>query len=454
MSYQQVIASKVKLNGIMGMQHHLLDRDRVKTNPDIDLTRSRFNYFIEGLTAENLNSRVKARIKQLNLKKRPRSDAVGLEDIVIKASPDFMLNVDAEVREKYFSDALHFLQNRYGKENVMYCQCHLDESSPHIHVGIVPITPDGRLSAKSLFSPKTLEQLQTDFHRDVSSRYGLERGESHAKKYLPIQKFKANQAKLKAEQFSHDLQLADIDRKKLEQIKQSTHYVKNGFLFTSEDKENVQLPTQNFIALRNIAEQGVKAVAKIDILKDDIQKIKHNEAQARSDLSFFLHELNKLEKDTANYSDVPKFCVNISTTPSTFGKKLLPITATTLIALPSKFLSLPTSTSIKLKKIMRNNIKKTGVKNIQKYIKNVVLAAHLQLKKNSQPTGCGCSTSWEPPKPSDTDFKKPDQTGLVLPPTPAHLGGEGINWDMVNWDLLTDLDKEEILRKLELARWL
>ena len=40
----------------------------------------------------------------------------------------------------------------------MYCQCHLDESNPHIHIGVVPITPDGRLSAKSLFCPKTLEQ--------------------------------------------------------------------------------------------------------------------------------------------------------------------------------------------------------------------------------------------------------------------------------------------------------
>ena len=157
MAFQQLIAKKIKLNGLMGIQHHMLDRDRVKTNPDIDLSRSHLNYFIENLTAENLNSRVKARIKQINLKKRPRSDAVSLEDIVVKASQDFMLNAEAETREQYFADALHFLQNRYGKENVMYCHCHLDESSPHIHVGIVPITPDGRLSAKSLFSPKNLE---------------------------------------------------------------------------------------------------------------------------------------------------------------------------------------------------------------------------------------------------------------------------------------------------------
>ena len=218
MAFQQLHAGKVKLNGLTGIQHHLLDRNRVKTNPDIDLSRSHLNYCIENLTADNLNSRVKARIKQLNLKKRPRSDAVGLMDIVVSAAAEFMLNAEAETREQYFADALHFLQNRYGKENVMYCHCHLDESSPHIHVGIVPITPDGRLSAKSLFSPKTLEQLQTDFHRNVSSHYGLERGEPHAKKYLPIQKFKAQQAKLKAEQFTQNLQTADINQQKIKQV--------------------------------------------------------------------------------------------------------------------------------------------------------------------------------------------------------------------------------------------
>ena len=42
-----------------------------------------------------------------------------------------MLNVDAEIREKYFFDALHFLQNRYGKENLMY--------SPTISFGENPI---------------------------------------------------------------------------------------------------------------------------------------------------------------------------------------------------------------------------------------------------------------------------------------------------------------------------
>ena len=196
MAYQQLHAGKVKFNGLVGIQHHLLDRNRVKTNPDIDLSRSDLNYSVEGLTADHLAKRVNQRIKNLNLKRKPRFDAVAIEDIIIGASSDFMLQLGAEQQEKYFAEALHFFQNRYGKENVMYCQCHLDESNPHIHVGIVPVTKDGRLSARDVFNPKSLEKLQTDFHRAVASHYGLERGEHHAKTYLELNKYKAQQAKL------------------------------------------------------------------------------------------------------------------------------------------------------------------------------------------------------------------------------------------------------------------
>lgn len=40
MDFQQLIAKKIKLNGLAGIQNHMLDRDTVKTNPDIDLSRS------------------------------------------------------------------------------------------------------------------------------------------------------------------------------------------------------------------------------------------------------------------------------------------------------------------------------------------------------------------------------------------------------------------------------
>lgn len=97
------------------IRRHLQERERVKTNPNIDLSRSHLNYCIEDLAPDYLSRRVKERIAQLHLKKRPRSDAVGIEDIIVSASVDFMLNLDCDTREQYFRDSLHFFQRRYGK---------------------------------------------------------------------------------------------------------------------------------------------------------------------------------------------------------------------------------------------------------------------------------------------------------------------------------------------------
>ena len=209
MLYQHLIAIKVKLNGLTGYRKDIMREFKVKKNPNIDLSRSHLNYCIENLTPDKLQRRVNERIKQLHLKRHPRSDAVGIEDIVVGASVDFMLQLSAEQREQYFLDALHFFQRRYGKENVMYCQCHLDESNPHVHIGVVPVTPDERLSARDLFNPKTLEQLQTDFHEDVSQSYGLERGEHHARNYFELNKFKAQQAKQEILQELHETIVRD-----------------------------------------------------------------------------------------------------------------------------------------------------------------------------------------------------------------------------------------------------
>ena len=324
----------------------------------------------------------------------------------------------------------------------MYCQCHLDESNPHIHVGIVPITSDGRLSAKSLFSPKTLEQLQTDFHLAVSSRYGLERGEHHAKKYLPLQQFKAKQAKIKAKAFINDLNSSQISLQEIDKITKSAHFVSSGLIFTSEDKENVQLPTHDFLLLKQMAEQGVKAIANIDVLNDDIQKLKRDETQARSDLRYFLHQLTKLEKDTAKYSAVPSAWRHHIDQAIDFWQKTFTAychdvnraTVRVFIATHGNF--------EETESIMHNLIKSTGINDVEKHIVDVIKAAKLQFKHNSTPNNL--PPAWKTPKPKETDYRKADKSGIV----PLQLSNvPDINWEMINWDLLSQLEKEEIRHK-------
>ena len=447
MSYQQLIAGKVKLNGLAGIQHHLLDRDRVKTNPNIDLTRSHLNHSIEDLSPEHLVHRVNQRIKQLNLKKHPRSDAVGIEDIIIGASADFMLNLNTKTREQYFTDALHFFQNHYGKENVMYCHCHLDESNPHVHIGIVPITPDGRLSAKSLFCPKTLEKLQTDFNREVAQHYGLERGEHHAKKYLPLQQFKAKQAQIKAQQFSDDLDSAILQQAQIDEIQQAVHFATNAFFF--KDKDNVELSTKHFLTLKHIAEQAIKAYITIQLLQEENQQLKQEKNILQSNYEFLEHRLNQLKKETTLYTAVPTLWREHIDSSILYWQKIFSAYCHDVNRATLRVFLASHGNYRHTEKIMHDFIKKTSIDDVHKYIANIIHAANLQHKNNFQPTTS--PPSWKKPKPSETDYSKPDELGVV-PLQLSHV--PDINWDMINWDLLPELDKDEIREKIALAHWL
>ena len=119
MAYQHLIAIKVKLSGLGGYRKDVMRQFKVKKNPNIDLERSQLNHFIENLLPEDLPRRVRQRIKQLHLKRKPRTDAVGLEDFTVGASVDFMLQLDEEKNEQYFADSLHFF--KIATEKKMSC---------------------------------------------------------------------------------------------------------------------------------------------------------------------------------------------------------------------------------------------------------------------------------------------------------------------------------------------
>ena len=109
-----------------------------------------------------------------------RKDAVICLEYLITASPAHF----GEWRESgnhgqdYFADSIAWLEKKHGKQNVVCTSIHLDESTPHLCAYVVPLTKDGRLSAKDFVGGrKVLADLQTDFAERVGKKHDLERGE-------------------------------------------------------------------------------------------------------------------------------------------------------------------------------------------------------------------------------------------------------------------------------------
>ena len=54
--------------------------------------------------------------------------------------------------EEWAKDMYDVMADKYGEENIISFIVHLDETTPHIHANIIPVTPDGALSFKQVFA--------------------------------------------------------------------------------------------------------------------------------------------------------------------------------------------------------------------------------------------------------------------------------------------------------------
>lgn len=106
---------------------------------------------------------------------RTRSNSVVALDTIYTASPQFFQGKTNEENDQFFRDCLQFHQRKFG--HIISAVIHYDETTPHLHVVSVPLTRDGRLSARDVIGNRTqMRRTQTEFYEQVGKRYGLERG--------------------------------------------------------------------------------------------------------------------------------------------------------------------------------------------------------------------------------------------------------------------------------------
>ena len=126
-------------------------------NPKIDLSRTHDNYHIIALPQSYMEF-INERIASLNLKRKVRSDAIYMNTFVLSSGHEFFENMPLDRQEEFFEDCVKFFADKYGAENIISAVVHMDETTPHLHLNLVPIT-GGKLCSKDLFSPKKLSYL-------------------------------------------------------------------------------------------------------------------------------------------------------------------------------------------------------------------------------------------------------------------------------------------------------
>lgn len=154
--------------------HHERTKEVYASNPDIDPSRTAQNFHL--VTPRwSYEQEIKHRVQMAGC--RVRKDSVKFVDTLVTVSPEFVQAHEAEMKE-YFTRAFEFLKDRIGEDNIISAVVHMDEKTPHLHLCFVPLTKDGRLSAKEILgNKKTMIRWQDNFYACMAERWPeLERG--------------------------------------------------------------------------------------------------------------------------------------------------------------------------------------------------------------------------------------------------------------------------------------
>lgn len=178
-----------------GLRAHI---ERETTPENADPSRSALNRIEDHGQNKSLSARADAVIQAAGVTRKVQADAVKYCPVILSGSPERMAEIEAAGQlDSWYSENKRFMEERYGKSNIISFALHRDEKTPHIHCVVVPVIRDqdksgntrARLSARDLFNPDKLKALQTDYAQQMGC-FGLERGKEGSRaKHTTVQQF-------------------------------------------------------------------------------------------------------------------------------------------------------------------------------------------------------------------------------------------------------------------------
>ena len=274
--------------------HHERTKEEYASNPDIDKSRIAQNYHL--VTPRwSYEQEIKHRIQMAGC--RVRRDSVKFVDTLVTVSPEFAKAHEAEMPE-YFNRAFDFLKERVGEENIFSAVVHMDEKTPHLHLCFVPLTKDGRLSAKEILgNKKNMIRWQDDFYACMAERWPeLERGtpavETKRRHLTPqwYKKVTAMDAKLeKLETALNGINVLNAGKKREEAVALLAQLLPEVESFQAEIQQMQAAVSQSLSMQRCSAEEN-------ETLKSELTAERRKSAEQRAQLTVLETRYKRAEK--------------------------------------------------------------------------------------------------------------------------------------------------------------
>ena len=181
-----------KLKTMGGVASSLKHNFREIVTFNADSERTPENEHLEARTS----SEAMGRLQELLPEKR-RKDAVVAVEYLFTTSPEWVKNSSEAAQTIFFDNSIRWLREKYGAKNVITATIQRDETTPHLSAFVVPITEDGRLSAKEFIGDRGKMSADQDSFAQAVRVVGLDRGVKGSKaKHQSIKQYyaKVNQA--------------------------------------------------------------------------------------------------------------------------------------------------------------------------------------------------------------------------------------------------------------------
>ena len=292
--------------------HNERTKEKYASNPDIDCSRSKYNFHLIE-PPQRYRAEAERQISVAGC--RTRTDSIRVVEVMFTATPEFFNGKKLPEIRRYFEEALRFFEQFQSRETIISAVVHMDEKTPHMHLSFVPLTADGRLSAKDIVgNKKKLTWWQDKFWEHMVQKYpDLERGESASqtgRDHIPPRIFKEmtrlNKQRQKLEELLTGIgplnskkQAAEISKLLDGYIpaveKMHTQLKKYNVAFAETTTENKRLKKKT-IEL----EQSLKAATKTSVLKE------LRDAQLRRDYEDALALLERIPKEVLDEFRKPK----------------------------------------------------------------------------------------------------------------------------------------------------
>lgn len=286
MSYCVARMEKMKSDNLVGIGNHNQRRFSNHSNKDIDVSKSHLNYDILD-KVKSYKTDIEGYINANKSSKRAvRKDAVLVCEWIITSDSDFFESMSPADTREYFQTAIDFFAERYGSKNLMYAQVHLDERTPHMHLGIVPFDKDNKLTAKTMFDREALQDIQNELPLYMNERgFKVERGRAGSEaKHLTVQEYKDVQKEIKKQS-----EVLDGVKKELESVKNVTRT--KDFLDELDSKSkktllgnDVKISQEDYQELKEQLLGADKSLLEMDKLKQHNQKLSRSIYDLRDEL--------------------------------------------------------------------------------------------------------------------------------------------------------------------------